>query len=89
MASFERTANDQDNFTRQSTNFGLARGDAQNLQDAISRENLQATKFYSAMASRAQAAGEAEVAQHFANVAKDEAEHEETFKAVSLKQNSQ
>ena len=89
MAAFERTANDQDNFTRQSTNFGLARGDAQNLQDAILRENFQATKSYSAMASRAEAAGEAEVAQHFANVAKDEAEHEEAFKAVSLKQNSQ
>ena len=89
MAAFERTANDQDNFTRQSTNFGLARGDAKNLEDAISRENLEATMTYSAMASRAEAAGEAEVAQHFANVAKDEAEHEDAFKAVSFKQKPQ
>jgi rubrerythrin len=89
MAAFERTANDKDNFTRQATNFGLVGSDARNLEDAIAGENLEATKSYPGMASRAKAAGDAEVAEHFANVAKDEAGHEDAFKAVAFKRNSQ
>ena len=82
MKAFERTSDDQDNFMRQATSFGLIRSDAENLEDAISGEHREATETYPAMASRAIAAGDAKVAQHFANVAKDEAEHENTFKAL-------
>ncbi len=90
MAAFERVAAaEYSHFKEHAKYFGLVRSDAENLKDAISEEHLAATKSFPAMASRAKAAGDAEAAQHFANVAKDEAEHEDTFKALSLKRNSQ
>lgn len=66
--------------------YGLVKSDHLNLVNAMSAEFVEATQMYQEMAKRAEAAGDAEAAKHFAELAKDEIDHRDMFKAAITKQ---
>ncbi len=83
-ALFERTANVElkSHFATHAHQYGLVRGTAANLQNAIDGENYETTKMYPEMAARARSVGNTSVASIFAAVGKDEAQHRDQFKAA-------
>ncbi len=83
-ALFVRTANVElkSHFATHAHQYGLVKGAAANLQNAIDGENYETTKMYPEMAARARALGEVGVAAIFTAVGKDEATHRDQFKAA-------
>jgi rubrerythrin len=81
---FDRIANVewQEHFTEHAGLAGLVGSDAENLHDAIEGENHEATVMYPQMASRAEAAGDIQVAAHFREVGGDEAGHRDAFRSA-------
>lgn len=84
---FENTAKVErdEHFAEHAKLYGLVGSDADNLRNAIKGENYETTEMYPAMARRADAAGDKEVAQHFREVGADEAKHRDAFKAALAK----
>ena len=62
--------------------YGLVKGDHENLVNAMSAEFTEATQLYGDMAKRAEAAGDAAAAKHFNELARDELDHRDIFKAA-------
>ena len=62
--------------------YGLVKGDHENLVNAMSAEFTEATQLYGDMAKRAEAAGDAAAAKHFNELARDEMDHRDIFKAA-------
>ncbi len=65
--------------------YGLVKSDHLNLVNAMSAEFVEATQMYQEMAKRAEAAGDADVANHFAELAQDEMNHRDMFKTQVTK----
>jgi len=84
---FEKTAKveREEHFAQHAKLAELSRSDAENLADAVKGENYEATTMYSDMAKRAKAAGDRDVAEHFKEVAGDEAKHRDQFKSELAK----
>lgn len=84
----EHTAEDEfeKHFKAHAKLYGLLRGDYENLLNAMSAEFVEATQMYQDMAKRAEAAGDAEAAKHFAEFARDELDHRDIFKNAIPKQ---
>ncbi len=80
----EHTAEDEfeKHFKAHAKFYGLMRSDYQNLINAMSAEFVEATQMYQDMAKRAEAAGDAEAAKHFAEFARDEMDHRDIFKGA-------
>lgn len=84
-ALFERTAKVEhmEHFREHAALAGLtAASDAQNLRDAIEGETYETSKMYPGMAARARRAGDAQAAERFAEVGRDEAKHRDAFAAA-------
>jgi len=81
---FEATAKveREEHFAEHLKLAGVVGSDRANLADAIGGENYETTDMYVQMARRARAAGDATIAEHFAEVGKDEAGHRDAFKAA-------
>jgi rubrerythrin len=86
-ALFEKIADDELNkhFRAQAEILGVAKSDKENLAAAISDEYLEAARTYSEMAKKAEEAGDAKAAQHFAAAAADEEEHRQAFRSMLAK----
>ena len=84
----EHTAEDEfeKHFKTHAKLYGLVKGDYENLLNAMSAEFVESTQMYQEMAKRAEAAGDAEAAKHFADFARDEMEHRDMFKGAITKQ---
>ncbi|HWJ17743.1 MAG TPA: ferritin family protein [Geobacterales bacterium] len=85
---FEHTADDEfeKHFKTHAKLYGLLKSDYENLLNAMSAEFVESTQMYQEMAKRAEAAGDADAAKHFADFARDELEHRDIFKAAIPKQ---
>jgi rubrerythrin len=83
-ALFEKTANVEwkSHFMTHAYQYGLVKGTAENLQNAISGENYETTTMYPEMAARARKEGEQSIATIFTAVGKDEATHRDQFQAA-------
>jgi rubrerythrin len=83
-ALFERTAADEfdKHFKEQAKYIGLVKSDHMNLVDAMSGEYVEYTQMYLDMAKRAEAAGDASSARYFTEIAADESNHRDAFKAA-------
>lgn len=70
----EHTAEDEyeKHFKEHSKLYGLLKSDHENLVNAMSAEFVESTQMYQDMAKRAEAAGDADVARHFSDLARDE-----------------
>ncbi len=62
--------------------YGLIKSDHENLVNAMSAEFTEATQMYQEMAKRAESAGDTATAKHFSDLARDELEHRDIFKAA-------
>jgi rubrerythrin len=84
----EHTAEDEfeKHFKTHAKLYGLLKSDYENLLNAMSAEFVESTQMYQEMAKRAEAAGDADAAKHFADFARDEMEHRDIFKAAISKQ---
>lgn len=84
----EHTAEDEfeKHFKTHAKLYGLLKSDYENLLNAMSAEFVKSTQMYQEMSKRAEAAGDAEAAKHFAEFARDELEHRDIFKAAIPKQ---
>jgi rubrerythrin len=84
---FERTAAVEygEHFKEHAEYFGLVKGDADNIRDAIAGEDYETVTMYPDMAARATAAGDAHAAEHFTEVGRDEAVHRDAYRAELAK----
>ncbi len=69
--------------------YGLSKSDNENLVSAMSAEFVESTQMYQDMAKRAEAAGDASVAKHFSDLARDEIDHRDAFKGALSKRAAQ
>lgn len=84
---FEQSANVEANehFAREADALKLAKSNDANLLDAMSGEHYEYTKMYKSFAAQARKDGDASVARLFEQIAADENDHYEAYKAM-LKQ---
>ncbi len=82
----EHVANDEleRHFKEHAKLFGLIKSDHENLVNAMSTEFTEATQMYQEMAKRAETAGDAASAKHFAELSRNEIEHRDILKAAIL-----
>jgi len=87
----EHTAADEyeKHFKEHARLYGLLKSDHENLVNAMSTEFVESTQMYQDMAKRAEAAGDASVAKHFADLARDELDHRDAFKGALSKRAAQ
>ena len=69
--------------------YGLVKSDHENLVNAMSAEFVESTQMYQDMAKKAEAAGDATVAKHFSELARDEIDRRDAFKGVLSKRAAQ
>lgn len=82
----EKTAkSEQRHFMEAARMYGLVREDWHNLSNAIVGEYSEFSKTYAQMAERAEAAGDKEAAGSFREIAAQEAQHHQDFKAAVAK----
>ncbi len=81
----QTAAAEQRHFTEMARMYGLVREDGHNLANAIGSEYVESRKTYAQMAERAEAAGDKEAAGSFRQIAAQEAQHHQTFKAAVAK----
>jgi rubrerythrin len=80
-AYFEQAARTErtDHFAKEAKLFGLVGTNEANLSDAIAGEDYETTTMYPKFAAEAEAAGDAEAAALFREIASDEAKHRNAF----------
>ncbi len=81
---FEEAANVEANehFTREADALGLAKTNETNLLDAMTGEHYENTKMYKQFAEQARADGDKSAAKLFEQIAADEGDHYEAYKAA-------
>jgi len=82
---FEESANVEANehFAREADALGLVSGNAANLADAMAGERYENTRMYVGFAEQADKAGDRKVAELFRQIAVDEGDHYEQYKAAA------
>jgi len=87
----EHTAADEyeKHFKEHAKLYGLSKSDHENLVNAMSAEFVESTQMYQDMAKRAEAAGDANVAKHCSELARDEVDHRDAFKGTLSKRAAQ
>ena len=80
---FDETANIEANehFASEAGALGLAKSERANLLDSMAGEHYENTKMYVKFAKQAEAAGDTKVAELFREIAADEGDHYEKYKA--------
>lgn len=80
---FDETANVEanDHFAREADALSLAKSDRANLLDSMAGEHYENTKMYVKFAKQAESAGDLKVAALFREIAADEGDHYEAYKA--------
>ena len=69
--------------------YGLLKIDPENVVNAKSAELVESIQMYQDMAKRAETAGDASVAKHFSDLARDEVDHRDALKWALSKQAAQ
>lgn len=83
------TVESDEHFAREAAALGLAKGNEANLLDGMAGERYENTKMYVEFAKQAEAAGDTKVAALFRQIAADEGDHYETYKAELAKLRAQ
>lgn len=81
---FEDASNVEANehFAREASALKLAKGNTENLADAMEGEHYENTKMYKEFAEQAAADGDEKAAKLFEQIAADEGDHYEAYKAA-------
>jgi rubrerythrin len=84
---FEQTAKQEhmEHLREEAEIAGVVGNDEANLKDAIKGENYETTTMYPQFAEQAKAAGDKDAADRFAEIARDETKHRDSFKAALAK----